>query len=158
MLARWRNVVTKYKNLNIKLPDKYKGGRIEKIWNYWEALYLDYKQVAVDVVKEAKEKPTKTVFISGSIAFFFHAFKTNPDENSFTKQLVSASNDIALINDTIRNQSSYEHVTYLYQCDNQRLLRRLNLLCFSLLFRDYYCRDSAVYVDQCPYLKPSYFN
>lgn len=74
------NTVT---NIGKKYEEKFKGTIVEKWIKYWKNLYTDYKEVAIDLRKDAKEKPIKAIGILSTFAFLGFCAKTNPDEISF---------------------------------------------------------------------------
>lgn len=56
------------------LPEKWKGGRIERWANFWKNLAIDYKEAGMDIVQGAKDKPLKAaVYTSlGLSALYFN--------------------------------------------------------------------------------------
>ncbi|XP_067120621.1 uncharacterized protein [Centruroides vittatus] len=139
-----------------KLPEKYKGGRIERWAEFWKVLFQDYKQVADDIVNESRTKPVKTLTIFGGIGLTAYAIKTNPDETDFRNQLLQYTNDIMILNDAIRNPTADNHMKYLNACVNEGTVRRLNLIAFSIIWIGNYHPDCQLYPSQCSYLKPQY--
>ncbi|KAG8197065.1 hypothetical protein JTE90_004332 [Oedothorax gibbosus] len=139
-----------------QLPEKYKGGRIERWSLYWQGMFMDYKCVAVDVIQEAKDRPFKAILISSGLGILYTALKTNPDEQSFNDHLTHNISDLSLVADSIRNPSAENHVNYLTRCENEGLLRRTDLLFFTLMWVADYPKDCNIYAAQCKYLSPSF--
>jgi len=140
----------------LTLPDKYKGGRLEKWGNYWQGVYADYREVARDVVTDARQKPYKAMAITAGLGLLTCSLKTNPDEESFRDNLLNSSNSLLLLDDSIRNRTSANHVSFLFRCYNEGLIRRFNFGVCSVMWIDNYDAACGLYAAQCPYLTPSY--
>ena len=56
----------------------------------------------------------------------------------------------------IRNPMSEKYVTWVEQCYNEGIIRRLNLGIVSLMWLDNFDSTTAVYKATCPYLKPRF--
>lgn len=139
-----------------KFPERLKGGIMEKWANYWKQLYFDYKEVALDVGREAKQKPLKTTFyglLSGST---YLCVKNNPDETSFISQLRLYNSEMILVHESCHKKESAQHLKFLQQCLNAGLIRRLSLGVISFIWIDNYDETLALYKATCPYLKPKY--
>lgn len=90
------------------------------------------------------------------LGVLYTALKTNPDEQSFYDRLTHNISHLAMVGDAIRNPSAEQHVTYLSRCENQGLLRRTDLMFFTLMWIADYPKDCNIYAAQCKYLKPSF--
>ena len=49
-----------------ELPEKWKGGRVERFAEYWKGVFRDYKDAFVEVKEGAKAKPVKAALISSA--------------------------------------------------------------------------------------------
>lgn len=56
----------------------------------------------------------------------------------------------------IRNPVTENYVTWVEQCFNEGIVRRLNLGIVSFMWLDNFDRATAVYKATCPYLKPRF--
>lgn len=81
---------TKLQNINRKLiskadhyNEKFKGTFLETWIKYWKNLYMDYRDVVVDVRQQTKEKPWKIAGYVTTLATLWIFAKNNPDEISF---------------------------------------------------------------------------
>ncbi|OXU24874.1 hypothetical protein TSAR_011918 [Trichomalopsis sarcophagae] len=124
--------------------------------NYWKNLYTDYKEVALDIVKECRERPIKASIYATIAGGSYYCAKHNPDEVSFREQLISSSLKIGLVGEPIRNPVSVFYTKWLEQCYNEGIIRRLNLGVISFVWLDNYDKGCALYKTVCPYLKPRY--
>ncbi|GBN19536.1 hypothetical protein AVEN_10001-1 [Araneus ventricosus] len=123
---------------------------------FWLAMIADYKSVGMDVINGAKERPKKAVLIASGLGVMFGALITNPDKHSFYDQHAKNSSALIVVSDPIRNPAAEEHITYLTRCENQGLLRRTDLLFFSLMWVADYDNNCDVYAKQCKYLRPKF--
>jgi len=138
----------------LTLPQRFKGGRIEKFTDYMKIVINDYKQVGIDVIQDARDKPFKACVIGSIGCFFIYLLKTNPNENDFIHQLTSSHNNLSEISETIRNDSSYDHVMHLSQLVNEGVLRRFSIGFMSFLYFADYNTNCALYEAQCKYVRP----
>ncbi|XP_054715174.1 mitochondrial import inner membrane translocase subunit Tim29-like [Uloborus diversus] len=158
-IAKFGEIVSKRFSLlqeKLKLPEKWKGGRVEQWSLFWQGMFLDYKTVATDVIQGAKNRPHKAVLVASGLGVLFTALKTNPDEQSFYDQILNCVCILAMVGDPIRNPKSEEHINYLVRYQNQSLLRRTDLLFFNLIWVADYPKNCGIYAAHCKYLKPHY--
>ncbi|XP_011307060.1 uncharacterized protein C19orf52 [Fopius arisanus] len=136
--------------------EKTKTTILERWKLYWKNLYLDYKDVAVDIVKECRTRPLKAgVYFSG-IASCYYLSRTNPDLLTFREELLRNSMRLMYIGESTRNQISMSHVLHMEECLNSNIVRRLNLGIVSFIWLDNYSDQCDLYKVQCNYLKPQY--
>lgn len=154
VLSRFDNVSNKIKNYEI--PEKFKGTFLQRWANYWRNLYVDYKDVAIDVAKDCKERPVRAAIYSTLLGGCFYFSKHNPDEIMFRDKLIESSGKLIQVGEPIRNPVSVQHIRWLEQCYNEGITRRLNLGLFSLMWINNYDKDCFLYKAVCPYLKPKY--
>lgn len=137
-------------------PEKLRGGSIEKAVDYLKLVYSDYRTVFFDVLKESREKPLKACLYGGSILTSYYLWRTNPDFNDFEQQLINAHNDLVITPESIRNENSYQYISYLQNLQKQKILRRFNCVLISVIYHADFSPECALYEKTCDYLKPSY--
>ena len=145
-----------YKVQNFETPEKLKGTFLERWGKYWKNLFTDYKEVAVSVVNDCKERPIKASVYASVLAFCIYLNKHNPDESSFREQLLQNTIKIMQVGETVRNPVSEYHVKWLGQCYNEGIVRRMNLGIVSLIWLDDYDETCSLYKAACPYLDVQY--
>ena len=139
-----------------QLPDKYKGGVLEKWANYWKQLGLDYRQVVVDTLAECRQRPVKAgLYLSGlsSLGWLYH---TNPTFNSFEDTLLTHQSDMCTVGEAVRNTAAYNHLYNLTDLQKEQRLQQINFAFFSVIFRRDFEEQMGIYKANCEYLKPSY--
>ncbi|XP_002732957.1 mitochondrial import inner membrane translocase subunit Tim29-like [Saccoglossus kowalevskii] len=143
---------------SVKFTERLKTGVIGRFWErsvkYTKMLLSDYKAVAVDTVTDCKERPFKATFYISSAIFLGYAFYKNPDEESFNSQVVDATNDLLLVSNMTRNPEADQHMQNIIKWGNEGILRRWNLVFFSIMWRDNYTKECALYDARCKYLQP----
>ncbi|XP_043478737.1 mitochondrial import inner membrane translocase subunit Tim29 [Leptopilina heterotoma] len=160
-----RVVLSECKNSSIKIRTvqtetqpavKPKEKFLQRWGKYWKSLYLDYRDVAIDVAKEFRQRPLRCsgyVATLGSLYFFS---QHNPDMCSYRDQLLNNESKITQVAQPLRNPDSEKYVTWVEQCCNEGIIRHLNLGIISFIWLDNYDESSAVYKATCSYLKPQY--
>ncbi|XP_063971972.1 mitochondrial import inner membrane translocase subunit Tim29 [Diachasmimorpha longicaudata] len=141
---------------NVEKSEKAKTTIIERWKLYWKNLYLDYKDVGVDVVKECRNRPVKAGAYFSVLAGCYYLSKTNPDLCTFREELLKNSMRLMYVGESTRNPTSMSHVLHMKECLNNNIIRRLNLGVMSFIWLDNYSDRCALYKVQCNYLKPEY--
>lgn len=136
--------------------EKFKNGRLENWALYWKGICADYREVARDVIHDARSKPLKASVIATGLGTLIVAIKTNPTEHTFRHQVLHNSNRLSLVPQHLRNPESEDHLRCLQTSQNEGLLRILSLCFFSLMWMDNYDQCVSLYAAQCVYLKPRY--
>ncbi|XP_076236028.1 mitochondrial import inner membrane translocase subunit Tim29 [Calliopsis andreniformis] len=145
-----------HKVRNFKTPERLKGTFLERWGKYWNNVYIDYRDVAVDVVKDCKTRPILATTYTSILAFFIYLNKHNPDESSFREHLLQNTMKVMQVGEPTRNPISEHHVKWLEQCYNEGIVRRMNLGILSLIWLDNYDKACSLYKAVCPHLKPRY--
>lgn len=140
----------------VRIPDRIRNGRFKTVFDFYSNLFGDYYHVSQDVIQDAKDFPFKASIIGCSLASLFVAYKTAPTENDFYEQLNSCNDEMGLVDASVRNNSSYQHLYFLNEVRNQRVLRCINFTFLSLMLINDYPKDCGHYYSQCTYLKPIY--
>lgn len=139
-----------------RLPQRLRGGLLEKWGDYWTTVARDYKDVAIDTALESRKHPMKSSVYISLIAGIVYAIKTNPDEMDYKDALQRYCNEGAMLSSKVRNAEVDDHLHYIADCFNHGLVRRLSLGICSLIWIDNYSKSCGVFKSQCGYLKPRY--
>ncbi|XP_051171405.1 mitochondrial import inner membrane translocase subunit Tim29 [Leptopilina boulardi] len=129
---------------------------IQRWGKYWKSLYLDYRDVAIDVGKEFRNKPLKCSSYVAALGSLYFLSQHNPDMSSYRDQLLNNESKLTQVAQHLRNSESENYVTWVEQCYNEGIIRELNLGIISFIWLDNYDENSAVYKAKCSYLKPQY--
>ena len=140
----------------LKLPEKLKGGRIERYVNYWKGVATDYREAVKDLGQSCKDKPIKAVLVGSASMAIWYANRHNPDEKSFHQMLTRINNDLTLVPESHRNKTSSQHQFTLVRANNAGVLRHWNLGIFSIMWKDNYNADFGHYKSKCKYLTVGY--
>lgn len=140
------------------LPERLKGGRIERMVNYGHNVLIDYKQAFRDIYTDSLANKPKASTYLGLIAVLTYLYKTNPHPNSFKNEVVNYQNLMAIIGEPIRNVECYSYLHELNNLENERRLQRINLLFLTVLVRREFSANLSVYEANCKYLQPSYLD
>jgi len=115
--ARVSSFIRKSETLSsrLQLPERLKGGRIER-----------------------------------------YANRHNPDEKSFNDLLVKVNNDLTMVSELCRNNTSMQHQFEIVRAQNAGVPRHWNLGLFSIIWRDNYNTDFGHVKAKCKYLTVGY--
>lgn len=138
---------------SIELPERFKGTMVEKWSGYWKALYRDYREVAIDVCKFARDKPVRASLYGGFAGSLVYCAKRNPDEATFIDHLRLHNRNMVLVGDECRSPISSQYMIFLERCYNEGILRRLNIGIASFLWLDNYDRAICLYKATCKHTK-----
>lgn len=152
--AKWDNIQTRLDQ--IKIPERFKGTIVEKWLGYWRGLFIDYRDVFLNVGKQMKEKPIRASIYGSLIAATWYSAKHNPSEIDFYDRLRKYNTELILVNPACQNRVSAEYLTFVERSVNEGLVRKLNLGVCSLLWLDNYDKAVALYQATCTYTKPDY--
>lgn len=136
-----------------ELPERYKGTAIEKWLKYWKSLFIDYRDVFIDVGKHIKEKPIRSTIYGGIGASVVYCSKHNPTETDFINNLRLHNGNMILVNEICQNPTSSQYLIFLERCYNEKIVRRLNIGVASLLWLDNFDRAASLYKAICPHTK-----
>ncbi|XP_054163010.1 uncharacterized protein LOC128960879 [Oppia nitens] len=135
------------------LPEKLRGGSIERGMEYLKNVVNDYKQVMIDTKDECRHRPLKASVYVSLMSAFGYCMATNPNEKDLTQQLVECHNLLSAVPKSITNTNSCDFVLYLNQLVNEKLLIHQSFGFFSVLYLSDYPEDCCLYENQCPYLR-----
>lgn len=123
---------------------------------FWKQLFNDYKSSLVEITKNMKDNPVKTLIWSSLISFSAACSITNPDEIHYRDNFIRRLNELIFVSKTIRNpecMNYLETIEWFFNCDE---IRRIDLGLFSIMLHEPKRKHSALYKDNCPYLQPSF--
>uniref|UniRef100_A0A336K0N7 CSON013653 protein n=1 Tax=Culicoides sonorensis TaxID=179676 RepID=A0A336K0N7_CULSO len=152
--SSWSSKYTK--KFQIHLPEKLKGGLIEKWANYWKQLGIDYKDMLIDTGKHMIKHPVKTVVYATTGYSTYILYKNNPDFEDFKKDFQNNKNQLILVHHSCQNPVSAKHIKDLEQWFNQGVVKRLTFGIVSFIWIDNFDKDVSLYKATCNYLKPPY--
>ncbi|XP_041360883.1 LOW QUALITY PROTEIN: mitochondrial import inner membrane translocase subunit Tim29-like [Gigantopelta aegis] len=134
--------------------ERLKGGRMERIGNYFLNILNDYKQAFVDLGQDMKSRPIKSGIYLGLLGAFGVLVKTKPSVDSYNAELIEKAHDLLLIGDLIRNKYSDEYLRDVVSSLKDGRLRFLNLGVCRVVWRSNYSSWVKLYDAQCKQLKP----
>ena len=141
-----------------KMPERLKGGRIERYVTFWQNLARDYKEAGQEIVAGAKAKPLKASIYGTILGLGLYANKHNPDEQSFRTHLINTHLDLTMVPHSNMNPKSTSHQHEITRCMNAGLLRFWNFGIFTLIWRDNYSLQYGHVKANCKYLQTGYLD
>ena len=145
---------------SITLPERLRGGSIEKGVEYLKQVIIDYKQVFIDTRQECRDRPLKASVYGSAIALVVYCMATNPDERDFRQQLIESQNNLSSVPKPLQNRNSSDFVLSMTELKNQKLLNYQSLGLFSVLYLSDWPKRCDLFVNHCQYISPkisSYF-
>ena len=140
----------------LTLPEKFKGGRIERIHNYFRNLYTDYSESSLEVLKNCQNRPFKASMYSAIGLTLLYLNQNRPNEQHFQDQFVRFNHDLGQISDLNRNKISQNHCQRVQKNQNQGTLRFTNLGIATLVWEDDFDSSVGNFRSQCSYMQPTY--
>ncbi|XP_074643218.1 mitochondrial import inner membrane translocase subunit Tim29-like [Tubulanus polymorphus] len=151
--SRTSRLFSKFRLKKFELPEKYKGGRIEKMYDYLYTMYNDYKMVAIECKDDMRGNPFKTACYLTGVAGLVTLIKTNPDEQSFRDGLLRNKLELLLIGEPIRNPKSDEFAQNALRLYDHEKIRRFNLGVASVIYHADHSKHVDLYEARCEPLK-----
>lgn len=136
-------------------PERFRGTFVERWKQYWESLAKDYYESTMSVGTYMKENPVKSSLATAFTCCAYYCVSTNPNEHSYRSELLESSNSMLYISPAVRNPSAVQHLEYLEKCYNTGVVKRLNLILFSVMWIDEFSDNIQAYKANCKYLKPT---
>lgn len=136
------------------LPDKYKGGILEKWARYWRQLFVDYGEVAAGIVQFHRTHPIRAAIYAATGTTLYQCYKWNPTQVEFMRELRYRTADLLLVDGKVQRIASREHLRHIERLLNESQLRHLNLGIASLMWRADYDQQLALYRSTCTYTLP----
>ncbi|XP_050422882.1 mitochondrial import inner membrane translocase subunit Tim29 [Adelges cooleyi] len=158
-LIKWYGTLTssslKQKSGRFAFPERFRGTIVERWKTYWESVAKDYYESTLGVGTYIKENPIKSVLASTLGGCVYYCVSNNPDENSFRSELLECANSMLYISPTIRNPNTVQRLEYLEKCYNMGIVKRFDLLLFSVIWIDEFNNDIQLFKANCSYIKPT---
>lgn len=145
----------KQKPNRFSFPERFRGTFVERWKQYWESLAKDYYEATLGIGSYIKKNPVRSLLATAVASCAFYCSKTNPDEHSYRSEVLECANSMLYISPAIRNPSAIRHLEYLEKCYNANVVKRLNLLFFSVIWIDEFNDNMQLFKATCKYLKPS---
>lgn len=136
-------------------PERFRGTFVERWKQYWESVAKDYYEATVGIGTYMKEKPVRSSLATIVAGCAFYCASTNPDERSYRSEVLECSNSMLYISPAVQNPSVVRQLEYLEKCHNLGVIKRLNLVLFSVIWIDEFNDSIQSYKANCKYLKPS---
>jgi hypothetical protein len=142
----------------LTMPEKLKGGWIERLVNFWKNVAIDYKEATKDLIESSQKRPLKAFIIASIASGSFYLNKTRPNNVHFRDSYLRMHHELTLLPTSQRNQTSQEQRDKVTKCENSGTLRFQNLGIATLVWEDNYGSNVGLYSSQCDYLKPTYLD
>jgi hypothetical protein len=141
---------------SVALPERIRGGRIQRVVEYWKTVARDYAESMVQVKTGAAARPVKAAALTATGLGIAYANKTNPGERDLRDRFIGLNQDIMCLSEEMRNSQSESHQISLATCYNLETLRIQNLGVATLVWRDDISSNCGTFESQCSYLKVGY--
>ncbi|XP_069126354.1 mitochondrial import inner membrane translocase subunit Tim29-like [Argopecten irradians] len=138
------------------LPEKWKGGKIEKIANYFQTILRDYHMVYTDTVQYMREHRLKSSLWLSLLGTTGALIATNPSppKDNYESQLVEYHNDIGVVGDAIKNPDSLNYLRQMFGAHKDCKLKFNNLYLVSLVRLDVASTEVDLFASKCKHNKP----
>ena len=80
-----------------ELPERFRGGRIERVAQFWRGVFRDYAEAFAEVRDGSINRPVKAGAIVSALAGAVYLNKHNPDERSFKDAFAEYFQLLALV-------------------------------------------------------------
>ncbi|KAL5236450.1 hypothetical protein ACI65C_003860 [Semiaphis heraclei] len=140
------------------LPERFRGTIVERWKQYWESVAKDYFESTVGIGTYVRANPLKSSLAVVTASCVYYCASNNPSERNYRSEILECANTMLYISPAVRNPSTVEHLEYIEKCYNSGIVKRLNLLLFSVIWIDEFNDDIQAYKANCKYLKPSIFS
>lgn len=146
------------KSNRFSLPERFRGTFVERWKQYWQSLAKDYYESTVGIGTYIKQNPIKSSLATAIASCAYYCTSTNPDEHNYRSEIVENANSMLYISPAIRNPAAVRHLEYLEKCYNSGVVKRLNMIFFSIIWIDEFNDSIQAYKANCKYLKPTIFS
>lgn len=141
-----------------EMPERLKGGRIEKVFRFWNDVRVDYARTVGDIVQSCRIKPFRAGLVGSLTAGSVFAANTNPSMTNFEDCVVEARDDLAIIPESHRNPASLEREIRVSKAMALGLLKRWDLGLMCLIWEDDFPDGQSTPSSNCKYLKVGYLD
>ncbi|XP_018326028.1 mitochondrial import inner membrane translocase subunit Tim29-like [Agrilus planipennis] len=139
--GRVNNFLSKFQSTFERIEKKAEGTFTENWVKFWKNVFVDYKEVAVDIAKDVKHRPIKAAVLVSTAVFISYLFKSNPSEADYRAAVIRAANDIRLIPPSMQKEEAANFLQYIEQCYNRDLIRRISFGIACIIWVDKYNKD-----------------
>jgi len=126
----------------------------DKLTTFFRLLVSDYRDVASDTLQSYRTRPLKSWTYTSLLGGGIYSYLTNPTETSFGAALTEAHLDIGQIHPEQRSVKTQEEILRIYGLKETALLRHLDLVFFSIVWRADFHRRTNSYDAICKHLRP----
>ncbi|XP_033738177.1 mitochondrial import inner membrane translocase subunit Tim29-like [Pecten maximus] len=139
-----------------RLPEKWKGGKIEKMANYVHVILRDYHMVYTDTIQYMRDHRLKSSMWLSLLGTSGALIATNPSpsKEDYEAQLVEQHNDIGIVGDPIKNPESLNYLRKMFVAHKNSKLKFHNLYLFSLARIDVASTQVDLFASKCKQNKP----
>lgn len=118
-------------------------------------VYLDYKEVFIDIKQKAQQRPWKASAYGASILFMINLFRTNENLKSYQDEVVSATNKLIAVADGSRNRKSNQYIRQVCRLNCEGVLREIDLGFSTIIYKSNASSELGLYRATCKYLEPT---
>lgn len=136
------------------LPDKYKGGLIEKWAKYWRQLGADYAEVIVGCARFTRAHPVRAAVYAGAGGTVYQCAQLNPNYTDYLRELRYRTGDMVLVDERCQRPETREYLRTVERHLNEGRLRHIDLGVASLIWQADYDAGLALYKTTCTYTVP----
>ncbi|OWF38146.1 mitochondrial import inner membrane translocase subunit Tim29-like [Mizuhopecten yessoensis] len=142
--------------LKPRLPEKWKGGKMEKIANYFNTLLRDYHMVYKETLRDMKDRPLKASVYLSLLATVGVLIKTNPSPSKldYEARLVENHNDVGVVGVPVRNPESVKFLHKVFAAHKDCKLKIYNLYLLTLARIDTGSTEVDQFASKCKQIKP----
>ncbi|XP_060070382.1 uncharacterized protein LOC132550349 [Ylistrum balloti] len=139
-----------------RLPEKWKGGKIEKIANYFNIILNDYHMVYKDTIRDMKDRPLKASVYVSLLATAGALIKTNPTtpKENYQAHLLEYHNDVGVVGVSVRNPESVNFLQKMFAAHKDYKLKFHNFYLFTLVRIDAGSTGVDLFASKCKQIKP----
>lgn len=139
----------------ITFPERFRGTFVERWKQYWENVAKDYYEATIGIGTYMKENPIRSSLATVIASCAYYCASKNPAEHSYRSELLDCANSMLYISPSVRNPTTVQKLENLEKYYNAAVVKRLNLIFFSIMWIDEFNDDIKAYQANCKYLKPS---
>ena len=133
------------------------SSRISKIMQPIFNMARDYYVTFSDVGQFSRKHPLKTGLYLSTLAAAGYLWRKRPDFDSYTDSVVSWSNEITLVPESIRNKKSQRYVEGVFLLLDRNKLFYLNLGILALIIERRQYPDLKSYHETCSMLRKPWY-
>ncbi len=87
----------------LRLPERWRGGRVERVLNYWRGVANDYREAGVEAADMCRRRPRRAAVLAAAGLAAGVAAGGNPDERDYEDAFVLHGQQLACVPDSIRS-------------------------------------------------------